>query len=62
MLLANSKTEFAEVTGPNGGDADSAVCSNPQDADPDNGASDYATSLKMMGKRSIGRSERRRFR
>jgi hypothetical protein len=61
MLNATSKTEFAEVTGPLGGDADGAVCTNPTDADPDNGTDDYATSLTMMGKRkrAVGRYDRR---
>ncbi|CZR67003.1 related to short-chain dehydrogenase/reductase [Phialocephala subalpina] len=61
MLNATSKTEFAEVTGPLGGDADGAVCTNPTDADPDNGTDDYATSLAMMGKRkrAVGRYDRR---
>jgi hypothetical protein len=59
MLQATSKTEFAEVTGPLGGDADGAVCQNPVDADPDNGTDDYETSLVMMQKRTVGRYDRR---
>jgi hypothetical protein len=38
MLNAMSKTEFAEVVSPLGGDSDGSVCQNPVDADPDHGA------------------------
>ncbi|KAN0102004.1 hypothetical protein V8E51_012514 [Hyaloscypha variabilis] len=44
MLNATSKTGFAEVMGPLGGDADGAACQNPVYADPDHGAGDYETS------------------
>lgn len=59
MLKANDKNTFAEVTGPNGGDADAAVCKAPTDADPSNGTSDRATSITMMAKRALGRWDRR---
>jgi len=59
MLNATSKTEFAEVTGPLGGDSDDAVFLDPVDADPDHGTDDYETSLTMMQKRAVGRYNRR---
>ncbi|EPE24378.1 hypothetical protein GLAREA_08230 [Glarea lozoyensis ATCC 20868] len=59
MLLANDKREFAAVTGPNGGDADAAVCKTAKDKEPTKGTSDYLTSVKMMGKRALGRFDRR---
>jgi hypothetical protein len=59
MLLANDKREFAAVTGPNGGDSDGAVCKTAKDREPTKGTSDYLTSVKMMGKRALGRFDRR---
>ncbi|CAG8952155.1 hypothetical protein HYFRA_00000894 [Hymenoscyphus fraxineus] len=58
MLKANSKRDFQEVVGPKGGDSPNAICPG-KDADPSNGTSDYATSLKMMAKRALGRYDRR---
>ncbi|KAF7536473.1 hypothetical protein G7054_g4510 [Neopestalotiopsis clavispora] len=60
MLLANSKTEFAGVDGPDGEYNAGSVCGadNATDADPDNGTSDYAESVALMSKRAV--SSRRR--
>jgi hypothetical protein len=58
MLNASSIFEFASVIGPLGGDADGPVRSNPTDADPENGTSDYAAILNMIAKRAFGRYAR----
>ncbi|KAI1865761.1 hypothetical protein JX265_008084 [Neoarthrinium moseri] len=57
MLKATSKTEFAGVDGPDGAYDAGSVCgsANAVDADPDNGTSDYAESVALLSKRSIGR-------
>ncbi len=49
MLLANSKRDFAAVSGPLGEqNNDIAATCKAQDADPNQGTSDYETSVKMM--------------
>lgn len=63
MLQANDKREFAGVSGPDGDYNAGSVCGaeNAEDADPDNGTSDYATSKKIVDS-SSKRSARRKSR
>jgi hypothetical protein len=64
MLLANSKTEFAGVDGPDGDYDAGSVCGaeNAVDADPTHGTSDYTESVALISKRYISKrsSTRRR--
>jgi len=49
IATTEEKYDFAAVSGPNGDDGDGSVCTTTAtDADPDNGTSDYATSVAEM--------------
>ncbi|ROV91117.1 hypothetical protein VSDG_07841 [Cytospora chrysosperma] len=49
VATTEEKYTFAAVDGPNGNDGDGSVCTTTAtDADPDNGTSDYATSIEEM--------------
>ena len=48
MLLANSKREFAAVTGPLGGSLGKSACAKPKDKEPGKGTSDYLTSVGLI--------------
>lgn len=49
IATTDEKYTFGAVDGPNGDDGDGTVCTTtPTDADPDNGTSDYATSVAEM--------------
>lgn len=57
------KQKYISVNGNLGNDGDKPTCST-QDADPENGTSDYAESVAVMSKRSVpaaGWSSRNRF-
>ncbi|CAN8105395.1 unnamed protein product [Discula destructiva] len=56
IATTEEKYEFSGVSGENGDDGDGSVCtSTATDADPDNGTSDYATSVAdMSSKRRVG--------
>lgn len=54
MLLANSKRDFAPVTGPLGGSLGKSACAKPTDKEPTRGTSDYLTSVALIkGKRYV---------
>lgn len=48
MLLANSKGEFATVTGPLGSGNTKSSCASPKDAEPSKGTSDYLISVGLL--------------
>lgn len=56
IATTDEKYTFSGVSGPNGDDGAGSVCTTTAtDADPDNGTSDYATSVAdMSSKRQVG--------
>jgi hypothetical protein len=52
VATSQSKREYSSVNGALGNDGDTMNCT-PADAEPDKGTSDYAESVKLMGKRDL---------
>ncbi|KAK7225109.1 hypothetical protein V2G26_013112 [Clonostachys chloroleuca] len=59
MLLANSKREFAGVSGPNGNFNDGSVCGseNAHDQNPAEGTSDYLEASKIVADAKVDKVE-----